>query len=269
MPAGSRRFWRDDVLAGAWRWLLVILVLLLIVPLPGPSVLHARSAAYVSKSSAAATAVRFALDQLGKRYRWGGAGPMAYDCSGLTMMAYRSATACAPRRRRRGCWAWCAMGSGAPAWPRSRAACAPPVPAWRWTAPSGPSRSPRCGASSAPTAWLPTGRSVAPPGPPLSATDASGADRRPAERSTSTTRSGRGAVRPDRVAQTPRGGSAPARTDRPAGGGPPPVAFRGTNGQRRGQCGHDDESTKIHVAVPPWRSQIIARSCSERPPQTP
>src|SRR6266496_4959669 len=97
MPEGSRRFWRDDVLAGAWRWLLVILLLLLIVPLPGPSRLHARSAAYVSKSSAAAAAVRFALDQLGKRYRWGGAGPMAYDCSGLTMMAYRSAGVRIPR----------------------------------------------------------------------------------------------------------------------------------------------------------------------------
>src|SRR6266511_3098080 len=93
----GRRFWRDDVLAGAWRWLLVILLLLLIVPLPGPSRLHARSAAYVSKSSAAAAAVRFALDQLGKRYRWGGAGPMAYDCSGLTMMAYRSAGVRIPR----------------------------------------------------------------------------------------------------------------------------------------------------------------------------
>lgn len=97
MPEGSRRFWRDDVLAGAWRWLLVILLLLLIVPLPGPSRLHARSAAYVSKSSAAAAAVHFALDQLGKRYRWGGAGPMAYDCSGLTMMAYRSAGVRIPR----------------------------------------------------------------------------------------------------------------------------------------------------------------------------
>jgi NlpC/P60 family/Putative peptidoglycan binding domain len=97
MPAGSRRFRRDDLVAGAWRWLLLILLLLLIVPLPGRVLLHTRFAAYTSRSSAAATAVRFALDQLGKRYQWGGAGPLAYDCSGLTMMAYRSAGVRIPR----------------------------------------------------------------------------------------------------------------------------------------------------------------------------
>lgn len=97
MPAGSRRFRRDGFIAGAWRWLLVVLVLLLIVPLPGRTMLQAHSAAYVSRSSAAATAVRYALDQLGKRYQWGGDGPMAYDCSGLTMMAYRSAGVGIPR----------------------------------------------------------------------------------------------------------------------------------------------------------------------------
>jgi peptidoglycan hydrolase-like protein with peptidoglycan-binding domain len=97
MPAGSRRFRRDDCLAGAWRWLLLVLVVLLIVPLPGRAVLQARSAAYVSRGSAAATAVRYALDQLGKRYRWGGVGPTAFDCSGLTMMAYRSAGVRIPR----------------------------------------------------------------------------------------------------------------------------------------------------------------------------
>lgn len=97
MPAGSRRFRRDGFIAGAWRWLLVILVLLLIVPLPGQTMLRAQSVAYVSRSSAAATAVRYALDQLGKRYQWGGAGPKAYDCSGLTMMAYRSAGVRIPR----------------------------------------------------------------------------------------------------------------------------------------------------------------------------
>jgi peptidoglycan hydrolase-like protein with peptidoglycan-binding domain len=97
MPAGSRRFRRDDCLAGAWRWLLLVLVVLLIVPLPGRAVLQARSAAYVARGSAAATAVRYALDQLGKRYRWGGVGPTAFDCSGLTMMAYRSAGVRIPR----------------------------------------------------------------------------------------------------------------------------------------------------------------------------
>jgi septal ring factor EnvC (AmiA/AmiB activator) len=36
-------------------------------------------------------AVRWALTQIGKPYRWGAAGPSAYDCSGLTMRAYQSA----------------------------------------------------------------------------------------------------------------------------------------------------------------------------------
>lgn len=42
-------------------------------------------------SGAAATAVRFAYAQLGKRYQWGGEGPDGYDCSGLTSAAWRAA----------------------------------------------------------------------------------------------------------------------------------------------------------------------------------
>ncbi|QIG58337.1 minor tail protein [Gordonia phage Skog] len=34
-------------------------------------------------------AVKFALDQVGKPYGWGDTGPDSYDCSGLTMAAYR------------------------------------------------------------------------------------------------------------------------------------------------------------------------------------
>lgn len=33
----------------------------------------------------------YARAQLGKPYLWGGAGPKAFDCSGLTMMAWRQA----------------------------------------------------------------------------------------------------------------------------------------------------------------------------------
>ncbi len=36
-------------------------------------------------------AVTYALAQLGKSYLWGGTGPTAFDCSGLTMMAWAQA----------------------------------------------------------------------------------------------------------------------------------------------------------------------------------
>jgi peptidoglycan DL-endopeptidase CwlO len=39
----------------------------------------------------------YAAEQLGKPYQWGGAGPDAFDCSGLAMMAYRAAGAAIPR----------------------------------------------------------------------------------------------------------------------------------------------------------------------------
>jgi cell wall-associated NlpC family hydrolase len=42
-------------------------------------------------SHAAATAIAFALAQLGKPYQWGAVGPGAYDCSGLVYAAYAAA----------------------------------------------------------------------------------------------------------------------------------------------------------------------------------
>ena len=42
-------------------------------------------------SGAAATAIAFALRQVGKPYQWGAAGPNAYDCSGLVFAAYAAA----------------------------------------------------------------------------------------------------------------------------------------------------------------------------------
>jgi cell wall-associated NlpC family hydrolase len=42
-------------------------------------------------SARAATAIAFALAQLGKPYLYAAAGPDAYDCSGLTMAAWRAA----------------------------------------------------------------------------------------------------------------------------------------------------------------------------------
>ena len=42
-------------------------------------------------SPAARTAVKYALEQLGKLYRFGAAGPNAFDCSGLTMAVWATA----------------------------------------------------------------------------------------------------------------------------------------------------------------------------------
>jgi cell wall-associated NlpC family hydrolase len=42
-------------------------------------------------TGAAATAITFALHQLGKPYQWGATGPASYDCSGLVYAAYAAA----------------------------------------------------------------------------------------------------------------------------------------------------------------------------------
>ncbi|WP_017601024.1 C40 family peptidase [Nocardiopsis lucentensis] len=42
-------------------------------------------------------AAEWALEQVGKPYLWGGEGPHAFDCSGLTMMAWRAAGVSIPR----------------------------------------------------------------------------------------------------------------------------------------------------------------------------
>jgi cell wall-associated NlpC family hydrolase len=48
-------------------------------------------------SARSARAVAFALAQRGKAYRWGAEGPQAFDCSGLTWAAWRSAGVTIPR----------------------------------------------------------------------------------------------------------------------------------------------------------------------------
>jgi cell wall-associated NlpC family hydrolase len=51
---------------------------------------HSRTAG-AAPGKAAAAAIAYARQQAGKPYEWGGAGPGAFDCSGLVMKAYASA----------------------------------------------------------------------------------------------------------------------------------------------------------------------------------
>jgi peptidoglycan DL-endopeptidase CwlO len=48
-------------------------------------------------SGAADAAVKFALAEQGKPYKWGATGPDSYDCSGLVLAAYRQANIVLPR----------------------------------------------------------------------------------------------------------------------------------------------------------------------------
>lgn len=65
---------------------------------PGQAPLTASPA--VKASGRAAAAVAYAYKQLGKPYRWGAAGPDAFDCSGLTMMAWQQGGVSLPHSSR-------------------------------------------------------------------------------------------------------------------------------------------------------------------------
>jgi len=79
---------------GAARWLLL---LALTAPLAAGVAGVGDRQAGATSGSPAAVAVRFALGQLGKPYRWGADGPRSYDCSGLVQTAYRAAGVALPR----------------------------------------------------------------------------------------------------------------------------------------------------------------------------
>lgn len=63
---------------------------------PAPAA-GADSPAAGADSPAADAAIGWARDQLGKPYRWGGAGPDSFDCSGLMMRAFEHAGITLPR----------------------------------------------------------------------------------------------------------------------------------------------------------------------------
>jgi peptidoglycan hydrolase-like protein with peptidoglycan-binding domain len=76
------------------RWLLLTA---LAVPLVVGTTGVVQPRAEAAPSSPAATAVRYALAQLGKPYRWGAEGPNSFDCSGLVQTAYARAGIALPR----------------------------------------------------------------------------------------------------------------------------------------------------------------------------
>jgi cell wall-associated NlpC family hydrolase len=62
--------------------------------------LPVRRVALSAPSRAGSAAVSHAMSKLGAPYRWGAAGPSAFDCSGLVSWAYRSVGVSLPRTSR-------------------------------------------------------------------------------------------------------------------------------------------------------------------------
>src|SRR5829696_1945920 len=97
MPAPPPRHLRARPrrLAAPLRWLL--LTALLVPLVAGLTSVGTQPTAEAAPGSPAAVAVKFAISQLGKPYRWGADGPRSFDCSGLVQTAYRAAGVALPR----------------------------------------------------------------------------------------------------------------------------------------------------------------------------
>jgi cell wall-associated NlpC family hydrolase len=83
----AKRGWHQTGVTGALTWQILQNGSAASLPILGPS--PARHAATTSNRGARALA--YAKKHLGARYRYGASGPNAFDCSGLTMAAWRSA----------------------------------------------------------------------------------------------------------------------------------------------------------------------------------
>ena len=89
---------RSRRLSTPLRWLLSLALLTpLVAGLAEVAGVTRTPAAVAAPGSSAAVAVRFALAQLGKPYRWGADGPRSFDCSGLVQTSYRAAGVNLPR----------------------------------------------------------------------------------------------------------------------------------------------------------------------------
>jgi NlpC/P60 family/Putative peptidoglycan binding domain len=98
MPAPDRRVRpRLRRIVKLWTCLLILTILVALVGGTATTRIHAQSAAARTTSAPVATAINFALAQLGKPYQWGGTGPSSFDCSGLTLRAYQAAGISIPR----------------------------------------------------------------------------------------------------------------------------------------------------------------------------
>src|ERR671913_9518 len=97
-PAPRHLRARSRRLSTPLRWLLSLALLTpLVAGLAGVTGVARTPEAAAAPGSSAAVAVRFALAQLGKPYRWGADGPKSFDCSGLVQTSYRAAGIHLPR----------------------------------------------------------------------------------------------------------------------------------------------------------------------------